>query len=119
MTKPSRAVEHEPVIPPRRKSLLFMREHSKSAAFPFPDSHQLIITTPKGVFIWSKHGILPAFYSGTGGIVAARKTTEDGQLLAVADSQVVVLHDMQKGINRSYKLKGSDVRYDFGNQTMG
>jgi hypothetical protein len=118
MTRPSRPVEKKPVIPPRRKSLLFMREHSKSTAFSFPDSHQLIVTTPKGVFVWSKRGISPVFYSETGGIVAARKATRGGQLLAVADSQVVVLHDMKKGVERSYKLNGSDVRYDVGNQIM-
>lgn len=64
--------------------------------------------------MWSKDGIVPIFQSATNGIVAARKTARAGGLLAVADSQVVLLHDMKKGNQRTYKLKGSDVRVDHG-----
>lgn len=110
MAKPGKVAEQNPAIPPRRRSLNFTQKHSKSAVFNFPSSHQLIITTPRSVFIWSKNGILPVFQSGTGGIVAARKTAKGGELLAVADSQVVLLHDMKRGNKRSYRLKGSDVR---------
>ena len=110
MARPGRAAEHNPAIPPRRRSLIFTQKHSESAAFNFPGSHQLIITTPKSIFIWSRNGILPVFQSGTGGIVAARKAGKHRELLAVADSQVVLLHDMKRGSKRSYKLKGSDVR---------
>ena len=53
---------------------------------------------------------MPIFQSATNGIVAARKTTQGEELLALADSQVVLLHDMKKGNERTYKLKGSDVR---------
>ena len=112
MTKPSRgAVEQKPLIPPRRRSLIYMRNPSKIEAFNFPDSHQLIITTSSGVFVWSRDGVLPVFESKTGGIVAARAIGQGRrELLAVADSQVVLLHDMRKGYDKSYELKGSDVR---------
>ena len=50
------------------------------------------------------------FRSGSEGIVAAKKAHNGSSLLAVADSQVVVLHDIEKGMQKSYKLKGSDVR---------
>lgn len=110
MTESSRVTEPKPIIPPRRRSLIYTRRFSKNAAFNFPDSHHLIITTPRSVFVWSRDGILPVFQSATKGIVAARKTAKGGELLAVADSQVVLLHDMKKGNERTYKLKGSDVR---------
>lgn len=110
MMKPGRAIGQKPVVPPRRRSLLYMRSISKTATFNFPDSHHLIITTSKGVFIWDREGILPVFQSETGGIVASRKTANDSELLAVADSQVVLLHDMNRGDKKTYKLRGSDVR---------
>lgn len=106
----SRAAEQKPVIPPRRRSLIHTRKYSKNVAFSFPKSNELIITTPRSVFVWSKDGIRPVFQSATKGIVAARKTAQAGGLLAVADSQVVLLHDMKKGNEETYKLKGSDVR---------
>ena len=83
-------------------------DHSQDS-FIFPESHQLIITTAKGVYTWSSHGITEIFRSGSAGIVAARKVTNGSGLLAVADSQVVLLHDINKGMQRSYRLKGSDV----------
>lgn len=114
MMKSSRAAEQKPLIPPRRRSLIHTRKFAKNVAFSFPDSHQLIVTTPRSVFVWSKDGILPVFQTTTNGIVAARKTAEGGEVLAVADSQVVLLHDMKKGNERTYKLKGSDVRAGHG-----
>ena len=49
------------------------------------------------------------FRSGSGGIVAAKKTADGAGLLAVADSEVVLLHDIKKGMQKSYRLKGTDV----------
>lgn len=99
----------EPVIPPRRKSLLGLRKQIDHGAFNFPNSNYLIVTTTKAVFSWSSNGITRLFSSGSKGIVAARKASNDDGLLAVADSHVVVLHDIRKGMQKSYKLKGSDV----------
>lgn len=96
-----------PSIPPRRKSLSW--DGSSHSSFTFPRSYHLVITTAKGVFVWGSHGVSKIFRSGSEGIVAAKKTSSDNSLLAVADSQVVVLHDVNKGMQRSYRLKGSDV----------
>lgn len=112
--KPSRAAEHKPSIPPRRRSLAHTRKFGKSVGFIFPDSHRLIITTPGSIFVWSRDGISPVFQSATKGIVTARKTAKGGELLAVADSQVVLLHDTKRGNERTYRLKGSDVRVGHG-----
>ena len=54
-------------------------------------------------------GVVELFRSGSEGIVAARKLDGNSGTLAVADSHVVVLHDIHKGMQRSYRLKGSEV----------
>ena len=105
MTKPAKV--SGPSIPPRRKSLSW--DGSSQASFTFPRFHHLIVTTAKGVFTWGSHGVKEIFRSGSEGIVAAKKASNISGLLAVADSQVVVLHDVNKGMQRSYRLKGSDV----------
>jgi len=75
----------------------------------FPASLQAIVTTARGVYSWTADGVKEIFHSGSGGIVAAKKTSGPGGLLAVADSQVVVLHDVKKGMQQSYRLKGTEV----------
>ena len=67
------------------------------------------MTTKKGVFSWSNRGVKQIFRSRSRGIVAARKVPNKSDLLAVADSHVVILHDVSQGMRRSYRLKGSDV----------
>lgn len=76
----------------------------------FPKDHHLIVTTVRGVYSWDADGITLLFRSGSGGIMAAKKATNDSNILAVADGQVVILHDLKRGMQkRSYRLKGSDV----------
>lgn len=79
----------------------------------FLHSHHLIITTTRGVYAWDMSGVIEIFRSGSEGIVAAKKLAGSEGTLAVADSQVVVLHDITKGMQRSYRLKGSEVRKPF------
>ena len=93
---------------PVRLSIAITEDQSADN-FVFPKSHHLVITTVKGVYTWSSRGITEIFRSGSAGIVAARKATNGSGLLAVADSQIVLLHDINKGMQRSYRLKGSDV----------
>lgn len=75
----------------------------------FPVHNRLIVTTTQGVYTWGAAGIFEMFHSGSSGIVAAKKLGPDQGRLAIADSQVVVLHDVHKGMQRSYRLKGSEV----------
>lgn len=77
--------------------------------FPFPPQNKLIITTTKGVYAWDVYGVTEVFRSGSEGIVAAKTITSNNGMLAVADSQVVVLHEVKEGMQRSYRLKGSQV----------
>ena len=73
----------------------------------FPRGHYLLVTTSVGVYSWGSDGVTLLFRSGSGGIVAARKASN---MLAIADGQVVILHNVDKELQkRSYKLKGSDV----------
>ena len=100
-----------PIVPSRQGSSGATEESgSRGRGVPsFPLSNRLIITTKKGVYIWDAHGIIEVFRSGSEGIAAAKRIVIGNEMLAVADSQVVVLHDISGGLQRSYRLKGSDV----------
>lgn len=74
-----------------------------------PALYKLIVTTTSGVYTWDRSGISQIFRSGSEGIVAAKKLDDNSDMLAVADSHVVILHDIEKGNQRSYRLKGSEV----------
>lgn len=77
--------------------------------FVFPTNHHLIITTPQGVYTYGHHGVTEIFNSGSESIVAAKRASHGPKILAVADHQVVYLHDVRKGIQKSYVLRGEDV----------
>lgn len=110
MTKSDRAAKFPPIIPPRQGSIEEPGFRGWGV-FSFPPSNRLIITTKKGVYIWDVYGITEIFRSGSEGIVAAKKVANGSEMLAVADSQVVVLHDINRGMQRSYRLKASDVSH--------
>ena len=77
----------------------------------FPKSHQLVVTTASGVYSWSRDGVTEVFKSESDGIVAAKWTASNKDMLAVADSRVVVLHDVRNGQRQhSYTLKRKEVR---------
>ena len=111
MTKSARAAKPAPSVPLRQGSSGATGEPGFRGwgVFSFPPSNRLIITTTKGVYIWDVYGISEIFRSGSEGIVAAKKIASGSEMLAVADSQVVVLHDISGGMQKSYRLKGSDV----------
>ena len=110
MTKSARAAKPPPIVPLRQGSSGATEDPGlRGGVFSFPPSNRLIITTQKGVYTWDVYGITEIFRSGSEGIVAAKKIVIGNEMLAVADSQVVVLHDISGGLQRSYRLKGSDV----------
>lgn len=111
MTKSARVAKPPPIVPLRQGPSGATEEPGFRGwgVFPFPPSNRLVITTTKGVYIWDVYGISEIFRSGSEGIVAAKKIASGSEMLAVADSQVVVLHDINGGLQRSYRLKGSDV----------
>ena len=106
MAKSARAAKLPPIVPTRQGS---SGATSGSGVLSFPPANRLIITTKRGVYIWDAYCITEIFRSGSEGIAAAKKIVIGNEMLAVADSQVVVLHDISGGLQRSYRLKGSDV----------
>ena len=45
--------------------------------------------------------------------MAAKRVASGGEMLAVADSEVVILHEFNGGLQKSYRLKGSEVSVAF------
>lgn len=78
---------------------------------PTNPQHHLVVTTARGVYAWNCRGIVELFSSSSEGIVTARTIQTDKELLAVADSQVVILHDVEKGMQRTYRLKSGEQVY--------
>ncbi|KAF2814730.1 WD40 repeat-like protein [Mytilinidion resinicola] len=76
--------------------------------FSFPNGFHLLIATHKRVFSWSQDGLVPVFRSATHGILAARQSGDGRGILAIADSQIVILQNVRPGMSREYKLKGED-----------
>lgn len=77
-------------------------------SFTMPSSHHLVVTTSKGVYSWNREGIVEVFSSRSEGIVAARKVQTTKDLLAVADSQLVILHDYNRDMQQTYQLRRED-----------
>ena len=111
MTKHSRVAKLVRGIPQRRGSSIAIDEPGtpQPDAFAFPPRHRLMVTTKKGVYMWDVDGVTEIFRSGSEGIVAAKRVTSGSEMLAVADSQVVVLHEPNDRVHKSYRLKGSEV----------
>lgn len=77
--------------------------------FKFLSTHHLVITTAQGVYTCGSHGITEIFRSGSKGIVAAKRASSGSGILAVADDHLVILHDVRKGMQSSYRLRSADV----------
>jgi len=103
-----KAARSVPALPPRPSNLENPGFRGWGVV-PFPPQNSLVITTTTGVYVWDVYGVTEIFRSGSEGIVAAKKLTSCNGMLAVADSQVVVLHEIQGGTQKSYRLKGSQV----------
>jgi hypothetical protein len=84
------------------------RTFSKSAGF-FQSNH-LVIVTESRVQSWDKSGLRTIFTSGSNGILAAKESNDGLGTLAIADRHLVLLHEVTKGMEKSYKLKGAEVR---------
>jgi hypothetical protein len=107
-------------MPPTRSSIprnqpLPVRRSTINDQFTFPNDHHLVITTEQHVLSYDNNGLKSIFKSGSGGILSAKEAGDGSGTLAIADSEVVVLHQVERGMERSYRLKGTDVssRRDF------
>ncbi|KAF1838581.1 hypothetical protein BDW02DRAFT_479403, partial [Decorospora gaudefroyi] len=69
----------------------------------------LFIATPKAIYFRPPLSEKTLFECETaGGIANARASKDNSGLFAVADGQVVLLHDASRGRDRKYQLKNSD-----------
>ncbi|KAH8146116.1 uncharacterized protein LAJ45_09806 [Morchella importuna] len=90
---------------------------------PFEDDNRwkLFLTTSTKVSVWDSQGCNAVFTSGSEGIVAAKRA-KDGSVLAIADSQVVMLHRIEEGQDKSYRLKGTQrcrhLQYDHDSRSL-
>ena len=78
-----------------------------NALAQFPDSHHLVVVTQKNVLAWNSTGLHSVFASESRGILAAKESTTGA--LAIADSHLVLLHEVKKEMEKSYRLKGAEV----------
>lgn len=76
-----------------------------------PPECSLFVATPQTVHLRSlAAGNRILFECETpNGVVNAKASRDNSSLIAIADSQVVILHDTKRGSDREYKLQKSDV----------
>lgn len=74
-----------------------------------PGDLNLFIATADAIHAHSRTARKLLFECATDGIVNARPANDNSGLLAVADSQVVILHDAARGTDREYRLKSQEV----------
>lgn len=92
-------------------------------AAPFADDKQwkIFITTNGRVCAWDHKSCDTLFTSASQGIVAAKRA-RDGSVLAIADAQVVMLHRIEEGQDKSYRLKGTQrcrlLQYDHESRNL-
>jgi hypothetical protein len=77
--------------------------------FKFPATHHLVVTTKKHVLTVDGDGIRKIFTSGSGGIMAAKEAPDGSGTLAIADSMIVLLHRIERGMDHSHRLKSAAV----------
>ncbi|CUS08600.1 unnamed protein product [Tuber aestivum] len=107
----------------QRKPSVSLVNSTFTNSAPFEDDKQwkLVITTNSMVRVWDRDGCNHVFTSGSDGIVAA-KGAKDGSVLAIADSEAVMLHQIEEGQNKSYRLKGAQhcrlLQYDHESRSL-
>jgi hypothetical protein len=77
-----------------------------------PLEQNLLITTPNAIIHHSQVTNRVLFECDTADSIANCAASRDNSsLFAIADSQVVILHDAARGRDKKYKLKNGDVRH--------
>ena len=82
--------------------------HVPQPDFTFPTNKHLLITTPSRILSWDASGIHELFKSNKSGIAAATESKDGSGILAVADKHVVILHDTQRGREKSWGLSAPE-----------
>ncbi|PNS21890.1 hypothetical protein CAC42_488 [Sphaceloma murrayae] len=81
---------------------------SNRAKYRIPQNHHLLITTAGAIYAWDQYDCYKIFTSSRRGIRAAKASKDGSQVLAVADSQTVVLHDCRRNREESWGLNSPD-----------
>jgi hypothetical protein len=79
-------------------------------SFRFPSTHHLNIVSRKNVLALDRNGLRTVYTSVSGGIMAAKESVDGSGTLAIADSFIVLLHHVEKGLDASHKLKSTQVK---------
>ena len=96
-------------IYPRRKPSSVSEDAAIAPQEDFPSSNHLVVSTTKGVYTWTHEGVDELFRSESGGIAAAKRIFDGGNLLAIADSHIIILHNIETGVPERHGLKGITV----------
>jgi hypothetical protein len=86
-----------------------MATNNQNDSFKFPSTHHLNVVTKKNVLALDRNGLRKIYTSSSGGIIAAKESPDGTGALAVADSFIVLLHRIEKGLDASHKLKSTQV----------
>ncbi|TGZ83383.1 WD40 repeat-like protein [Ascodesmis nigricans] len=100
---------HEsPPQPPTVRPSRSRRRAKESARTPFDDDStwKLFITTHSQIKAWDQSSCDTVFSSSSRGIVAAKRA-RDGSAVAIADAQVVMLHNYKETQDKTYRLKAT------------
>lgn len=84
-------------------------KHLESIIDSLVVGYELIVTTSRDVYSWSSTGRKRLFHSKTAGILASKRTSAVGGLLAVSDGYGMVLLNPETTSARDYKLRASKV----------
>ena len=84
-------------------------ETHQAQDFAFPSLYHVTVTTSEHVHALGKAETRTIFKSNSRGIVAAAESPDGAGTLAILDSQNVILHQIEHGLDRSYRLRGSEV----------
>lgn len=78
---------------------------------PLPFDQSLFIATSNAVYLRSPLANKKLFEcESANGIVSARASHSNSSPFAVADGQIVILHDATLGADKKYKLRNNDVQ---------
>jgi hypothetical protein len=86
-----------------------MATNNQTESFKFPSTYHLNVVTKKNVLSLDRNGMRRIYTSGSGGIMAAKEAPDGSGTLAIADSFIVLLHRIEKGLDASHKLKSTQV----------
>jgi hypothetical protein len=75
----------------------------------FPETHHLVVVTRRHVLTVDGNGLRKIITSCSNGILAAKEAPDGSGTLAIADSLLIFLHRIDRGMDQSFRLKSAGV----------